>query len=308
MILYCEINLNAHVLSNVDELSNMDKNALYEISDPIGIVLQLIVFIWNVLLLVVLCRLKTPRRSYFSLVRSLTVADTLMPLTRFIVILHFQYFPSTDVVMDFIASIVQTYSICVTVLHLICLAAEHYVAIMKPLCYEEWCRRRYTICRLVLSWTSPLLIAITERTVIMSEKYIIIIIISGLIAMCFLMMLVVYILIVHEVFRQQRLENSQNRHARKNYRALITTILNLVTFFLCWMPFVVREVWWFLIYEDSSDWSVTFTLFTEIARNIMGVNSLCDALIYSIRLTEVQKMWRRTFCCICRCFNGSHDK
>ena len=284
----------------------MEKDEMYEISDAIGIVLQLIVFIWNVLLLVVLCRLKTPRRSYFSLVRSLTVADMLMQFTCFIVILHFQYISSTDA-MHVIVSIVQTYSICVIVLHLICLAAEHYVAIIKPLHYKEWCHRCYIICRLAFSWTFPLLMAITEITVIMSEKYIIIIT-SGLIAMCFLMILVVYILIIHEVFRQQRLENSQNCHARKNYRALITTILNLVTFFLCWMPFVVREVWLCLIYEHSSDYSVTFSLFMEIARNIMGVNSLCDALIYSTRLTEVQKMWRRTFCCIRWCFYDSYNQ
>ena len=286
----------------------MDNEKMYKIIDTIGLVLQLIAIIWNVLLLVVLCRLKTIRRSYFSLVKSLTVADLLLPFTLLMYILYLQYiFLDNFAETFFMISVVNTYSMCVIVLHLICLAAEHYVAVIKPLRYEAWCRCRYVVCRIILCWTSPLLIATIEITDNISEMYIVLIK-SGLTVLCFLIMLIVYILILREVRTQQRLENSQNRHARKNYRALITTILNLVTFFLCWMPFVVGDVYWFLydeygygsvLYESSS-----FTFFEEIARNILCVNSVCDALIYSIRLTEVRKVWRRTFCCINSRFCG----
>ena len=90
----------------------------------------------------------------------------------------------------------------------------------------------------------------------------------------------IYILIFCEIRKQQRLENSQSNHARKNYRVLVTTILNVATFFLCWMPVAVIQIWSVIgvdIFENPY-----ILIFIEIGYNLIYVNSICDALIYSI--------------------------
>ena len=254
------------------------------------------------LLLVVLCRLKSPRRSYFTLVKSLTVADMLLPFCFFMFILFGR--PDLVTVETYVINIItrfNTYFASVILFHLMCLAAEHFVAIMKPLRYEEWCRRRYIVCRLVLGWTFPFLLIILEETVLINfipDSSIL----AGLIVVCFLIMLVVYIIIFCEIQKQQRFTNSQNNHAQKNYRSLVTTILIVATFFLCWMPHVVTMICFVLDVEKS----VMQVLF-EVS-NISCVNSICDAFIYSIRLTEVKKVWRRTFCCVGPCSHSSDNQ
>ena len=276
----------------------------YHLSDRIGQVLQLIAVIWNALLLIVLCRLKSPRRSYFTLVRSLTVADLLLPFLLFMFALYYQndIINSRGDVVD-IMIMVNRYSCRVILIHLICLAAEHFVAIIKPLCYDEWCRCRYIICRLVFSWTFPLLFTLLEETVT-NDK--VMLILPGLIVLSFLIMLVVYILIFCEVRKQQRFENSQNSHARKNYRALVTTILNVVTFFLCWMPVTLTEILSALDTDILGNPYIFFFFYTGV--NFICANSICDALIYSIRLTEVQKFWRKTFCCVGPCAHSPDNQ
>ena len=282
----------------------MDYSLFFKFSDHIWQVVQLIAVIWNVLLLVVLCRLKSQRRSYFTLVKSLTVADLLLPLLFYMFSLYLnsdQIMGQRDVID--IMVMVHRYSSCVILIHLMCLAAEHFVAIMKPLRYEEWCRCRYIICRLVLSWALPFLFIIL-RKICTNDKHFIFL--PGLIIMCFLTMLVVYILILFEVRKQQRFENSQSNHAQKNYRALVTTILNVATFFLCWMPVAVIQIWSVIgvdIFENPY-----IVIFFETGSNLICVNSICDALIYSIRLTEVKKLWRETFCCTGPCSHSSESQ
>ena len=276
----------------------MDFSTIFKFCDHIGQVLQLTAVIWNVLLLVVLCRLKSPRRSYFSLVKSLTVADLLLP---FLFFMFTMYYRTDQKIGIHVMQMINRYLTYVTLFHLISLSAEHFVAIMKPLHYEEWCHCRYIICRLVLCWSFPLLFIVLDETAIQDQP-----LIPGLIILCFLIMLVVYILIFCEVRKQQSFENSQNHHAQKNYRALMTTILNVVTFFLCWMPATVLEIW-SAINMDTLE-NPYILVFLHIAANIICFNSICDALIYSIRLTEVQKMWRKTFCCIGSCSNIADDQ
>ena len=282
----------------------MDYSAIFKFSSRIWQVLQLIAVMWNMLLLVVLCQLKSPRRSYFILVKSLTVADLLLPLCFFMFDLIFQ----SDLIilqadMIDIMLMVNRYLVCVIFIHLICLAAEHFVAIMKPLCYEEWCHCHYIICRLVLIWTFPFLFIILQKTLTIG---IYLFILPGLIVLCFLIMLVMYIFIFFEVRKQQRFENSQNNHAEKNYRALVITILIVATFFFCWVPSAVILVLKAVGVDKFKNPYIFF--FFEIGYNINCVNSIFDALIYSIRLTEVKTLWRKTFCCVGPCSRSSDNQ
>ena len=272
-------------------------NLLGIIVIPLNCVVLLIAFILNTLLLTVLCKLKTAQRSYFCLIKSLTLAELLWSLLKLCVylltFLGFSYDMFTRNIL------VLEYDVFSTIiLHLIFLVMEHYVAIIKPLHYQKWCCYRYIVCRLVIIWTLSVVLAVIHNMLNTTTSRKILIVYPVLVFLCFLVMTVVYVYIYCEVRRQQRLELSENCNARTNKRALITTILILGSFLVLWIPnavivsllilapvgFFSSPLWYFLLFPSQL---------------MVNFSYICDTLFYSIRLTGVRKLWRRSFCCLC---------
>ena len=277
----------------------------------------------NLLLLIVLCQIPIQRKSYFALVKSLTVADLGLPLTFCIVRLSPYY-------VYFVSEFGYDYFLYAILLNLLLLAAEHYVAILKPLYYRSWSRCRYIALRLFLIWTVPLLLVCIgyiipapkfminsigfSRFGIKEEKDEISIEMKDafripFVILVLIVMTIVYVYIYIEVRKQQRLDVEQNQNARRNNRAFVTTVLNLLSFFLCWLPPVVVEVI-FQIYKPSE--SDDFWQFYDLAKStipsIVYLNSIFDPMIYALRLTDVWKKWSQMFCCCCRWCNCCHDR
>ena len=256
--------------------------------------------ILNTLLLVILHRIKSTRKSYFALIKSLTVADLLFSSIGIAAILFLSVFDLFD------------YFLLVILVHLILLVMEHYVAIIKPLHYYNWAKCRYISLRLVLGWITPILLLIPTRFLpvkmfkvtgwyegevgIGMEEMIRV----PLIFTCFIGMLIVNTYMYIAVRKQQRLDDVQNQHAKHNHKALVITILNVASFFIFWFPVAITEMYALLRDPvDLDEYNFNRSL-KELTPYLVIMNSVCDPLIYAIRLQEVQKMWRQTFCCCCR--------
>ena len=279
--------------------------------------------ILNLLLITVLFKINNQHKSYFALIRSLILADLVLPLMTTL-------FLSVSQVVDrytwnqyyYPYSVFYEYLLYVILLNLIALALEHYVAIIKPFHYVNWIRYRYIVCRLCIIWMIPGLLVffgylIPETKVTLmdtwnhsSEKNVTQVFKGDIdmkdvyripfILVCFIIMAIVYIHIYCIVRKKQRHNQLQNQHAKNNNKALVTTIFILLSFFLCWFPPVVTEIW-FQLYKPTV-WSdfVSFHFFMrQIVPLTMYLNSICDPLIFVVRLAAVQKMWRRNFCCCC---------
>ena len=250
--------------------------------------------ILNSLLLIVLHRIKTSRKSYFSLIKSLIVADLLLSL---------------GIIINFVFE----YLLFVILFHLILLVMEHYVAIIRPLHYSTWTRCRYIICRLAMGWIVPVIFVVISRC--LPEKQITLtapyytehvemetkdIFRLPFILGCFISIVVVNIHMYRAVHRQQRLHNFQNHQARRNNKVLVITILNVGSFFICWFPVVISEILFqvngpagYDIFYNNKDFKLS-------AECVVLLNNICDPLIYAIRLPEVRKMWQKLFCCLCK--------
>ena len=255
------------------------------------VVVGLTAIVLNVLLLVVLSKLRTNRKSYFVLVKSLAVADCLLPFM----------IPTIALIMD---DILYDYMLFVILFHLLALLLEMFVAIVKPLHYINWSQWRYIICRLVTLWIVPvaivlLLCLIPEGLIELPGTYVSFsknqqdIIRIPLITLCFVTMILAYMYIYSQVRKQQRLNQVQNQQAKTNHRALVVTILNVGSFFICWFPMVVFEI----LYQYHPWYNNRLMLLKDVAPMIVLINCVCDPIIYAIRLKEVNKMWRKTFCC-----------
>ena len=245
----------------------------------------------NMLLFVVLCKMGTFRKSYFALVKSLTVADFFLPFM-------------VPTIYAMVNNILYDYMMFVILFHLIALLLEMFVAIVKPLHYINWTRRRYIASRLATIWILPvpvvyLLSLLPESQIQQFGNHLIElknqqdIIMIPLITLCFVAMVAVYIYIYSQVRKQQRFNQVQNQQAKANHRALVATILNVGSFFLCWFPIVVVEI----LYQYCKPLDERVMMLKDVIQVTVMINSVCDPIIYAIRLKEVRKQWRKIFCC-----------
>ena len=85
---------------------------------------------------------------------------------------------------------------------------------------------------------------------------------------------------------------------KKNKKGLVTTIIILVIFIFCWMPYCLFEIVMILSIQHSKNFikmlkysklmsKLDFYLF-----DILLLNSILDAVIYSLRMREVQQGYR----------------
>ena len=277
----------------------------------------------NALLLIILFQKKSQRKSYFSLVRSLIFADMLLPLSSALLYFLIIWF---DFIIPFIHDVyemVYQLVLYIILLHLMILAAEHYVAIIQPLHYINWTRRRYIVIRLLIVWLCPIVLVIIGRVLPNKSLYVV----NDwsyeyyvnntdvaeemssnsmdtfripFVLVCFLVMAFVYIYIYQEVWKQQRLQQTYNASARNNHRALLTTILNLISFVICWLPPVGIEIWFqFSNPAYFSEYVHNIYLMKQVVPSIVYLNSICDPLIYALRLSDIKMMWKRRFCDCC---------
>ena len=250
--------------------------------------------ILNLLLLIVLHRIKTSRKSYFSLIKSLIAADLLLSL---------------GIIINFVFE----YLLFVILFHLILLVMEQYVAIIRPLHYSTWTRCRYIICRLAMGWIVPVIFVVIsrclpEKQITLTASYYIEhvgmetkdIFRLPFILGCFISIVVVNIHMYRAVRRQQRLHNFQNHQARCNNKVLVITILNVGSFFICWFPAVISEILFQINGPAGYDIFYNNKDFKLSAECVVLLNNICDPLIYAIRLPEVRKMWQKLFCCLCK--------
>ena len=276
----------------------MDILKSVDITNILAIIINCIGVIFNLLLLVMLIRLKTRRKSHFALVKSLTVADMLQSsLFLADAVGDIYLYPQKPYYLKFLLvaciEALQLYAICTVLCHLIMLAVEHFSAIMRPLYYVNWCRRRNVVLRLIIIWVLPL-VEVLLAAVGMLTNYLYFMalhIFIGMMYVCLLVMSIVYVLIYKEVKKQQRQRGGLNREEKFRHKALSTTVFILLTFFICWAPCMVC----FVITEALSvSFDVHLTL-RYITLNLTCLNSICDPLIYSLRLSKVRKIWVRSF-------------
>ncbi|XP_048515670.1 lysophosphatidic acid receptor 1-like [Athalia rosae] len=227
-------------------------------------------------------------------------------------------------------------AIIITVAHLMALAANHYLGILKPLHYLSIMTHRYTTLLVILLWILPLSLfliyfGLIENQGFQSEMCEINtflfhknfrLMFSSLFFAPFLVMVCIYTHIFCIVKRHQasRLrfsragslhrgsknlgQNSSQQMAR-NVKAIHTTLYILGSYVVGWMPGTIMYT---LVCEDcllKFDWITgyeRFFLFNAINFLII-LKTLVNPIIYAARMHEIKVAKRRMHASLCRCFN-----
>ena len=124
---------------------------------------------------------------------------------------------------------------------------------------------------------------------------------------CFIMMFIIYMKIYLKIRRHRTpgvssvLEKRTGGGMQKNKKALITTLLNLGTFVVTWLPLCFFQVALLIkVHYNPEDVKSKMELYAEVDKylfDLLMVNAIADSIIYAVRIQEVKLAFYRMFCC-----------
>ncbi|XP_067650312.1 melanocortin receptor 5-like [Haliotis asinina] len=207
-----------------------------------------------------------------------------------------------------------TMATVISLLNLFAMAVDHYVAIMKPLHYAAYLSRARGNCLIVTIWMLAILCGFS---VFLSDfrnygksdlnychylkkrdfqgEYLII----SVAFFCLLIILYTYLRIYLEVRRVHRQGPSARMDYIRNRKALFTTLVIIGTFAVCWLPTCLMQII-LTIQAKQSPQSIIkhFGVLLRLQRYLnclILVNTLCDPIVYAVRLRDVKLGYRRIF-------------
>ncbi|XP_062614180.1 melanocortin receptor 4-like [Saccostrea cucullata] len=196
----------------------------------------------------------------------------------------------------------------ISLLNLFAMAQDHYVAIIKPLHYHHIMRPSRVNIMIIILWVISFLggfsnfyagigkpphfkdFNICERALYSSyqAEYLLIL----LTILCFLGITVIYTALYCKIKHHNSLRVTMSKNRMHNRKALVTTLMIIGTFAACWLPGMIFQLALIIqIHIDESkirDYIVKFVEANNYLYILLLCNSLCDPIIYAIRLPEVQ--------------------
>ncbi len=210
----------------------------------------------------------------------------------------------------------NTTGLNITLLNLMAMAIDLYLAIVKPLHYTLLLSKKRTILMILSLWVVGILCGFSDFLAAFLKYYKYMAIFSycdfvwvskyqdeyttfALATVALFVMVMLYMRIYREV-RLHRIRISQHVEYNKNKKALLTTLLILGTFVGCWLPVCLYQIV-LLIYlrvdlEGLARMQETLIYVDRYIFNLLLVNTIADPLIYAVRVREVQIGYRRLFC------------
>lgn len=204
----------------------------------------------------------------------------------------------------------------ISLFNLLCLAFDHYMAINNAMIYPQFVTRRRATVVIVTVWIVSYLCGFS-RFLVPTATYKFCLITAAycnsvscstyetkyllypLVLICFVTMFVLYIKIFATIYWHQQKSGRHKRYMKKNIKGVVTTMVILGSFLVCWLPYCLLEVWATL--QIVVDHDAIMTKFITIMNIdyylyvLLLFHCLCDPIIYAVRMPDVQRGYRRLF-------------
>ena len=237
-------------------------------STVVAVILGIMALFGNITSLLALTQISRRLSSYIYIIISLALSDIVITVTMMLSIVHKiihpAYYPGfgpenarlTSRCMFVCIKAVNTMALTSTLLNALAMALDHYVAILRPMHHQIILTKRRIALMITGLWMLSALIGFSDYfsglynysdysnkynycEYIYLTKYQEEYPVFGIAIICLLVMIYVYTKIYITVRRHQR---SEFRQMHKNKKAMITTVLLLGSFVLCWLPICLFQI------------------------------------------------------------------
>lgn len=288
----------------------------------LALILGTISVIANLCSLVAITRVRGVLTANLRLIVSLCIGDMMTCISILLFIGHSEMSVMLGLGNTFTDTCVLTFSRSlritshvISLLNLVGLALDHYLAILRPLDYPSLLCRSRANAMILVFWIVAFLCGFSNFYILFSSyshcqdakhfcevvfcntydsEYIM----FAMALFSLILMSVLYTRIYMEIHRYQSFqqEHTTRPNVRRNRRGLVTTFFIVLTFLLCWLPYSLFEV--IILTEMTVRPHRQFYYFKLAATidtylyDVLLLNCLCDPIIYAMRMREVQHGYR----------------
>ena len=211
----------------------------------------------------------------------------------------------------------------ISLFNLSALAMDHYFAIIKPLNHRNIITRGKTDVVIVGLWISALFLGFSKFYVpyplysycnpeiipnycelLVCSRFSADYIMFAIAIICFLLMSFCYAQIFRVLRKCHQYQAEIRTSVKKNRRGLITTLVILIIFLLCWLPFCLFQVTMVIVLHVHADNFIMSIKYFKLMNDIddylfdlLLLNSILDPFVYAVRMAEIQKGYKRLIWC-----------
>ena len=288
-----------------DEYKQGDSTHKPSFIDVLSIVLSILGIIANILSIYFVKRIYKTLSSHLKLIISLCVSDCLIPLPCLLKHIYIMTRP-LNVCFNVAVKLITDMALLASLLNLLAIAVDHYLAILKPLMHKRSITNSRAICAVLVIWAVSVLAISVEVIMgmihkkemeplcnaIAYDK-----INSELGIVCFIFVVLVVILVIYcRIYIcviRNRATHSRTRHRKKdssNKKTLVTTSLFVLTFVLFWTPVGIFNMYMYNVDENYIiEHMEDIIHIGEILYVILLLNAIADPIIYTFRLLQIHR-------------------
>ncbi|CAH1788690.1 unnamed protein product [Owenia fusiformis] len=307
--------------------------AQYILSQPdhsIGLVLSIVSILANIGSLLAVGHLRGGLTAHRRFLISLIVSDIFVGLVVLVTIINFITNPlplpkfqgdvgarnAAECARWFIKGLHRSSHI-ISLLNLLAMTLDHYIAIVRPLRYPSIVNSKRTLISIIALWTISFILGFSEVFAGIGVKlehitycefityfsgYDSIFIVFAIAVLCFITMAFVYAVIYKIVRHHVSIEMADNR------KAVVTTLLIIGTFAICFLPETIFQIVMLIIKRHDPNFVrmhhklfITLLKVNNYLYLLMLLNCLCDAIIYAARMRDVRNGYSRMIERWCPC-------
>ena len=295
----------------------------------IMLVLGFIAITINILSLFALFHIRNRLNSHYRLIISLSISDLLVGVSILLYVTnkvinpipvysHEPYNNGSERCTFIFLRALNTTALNISLLNLMGMSIDHYLAINKPLHYPKLMNLQRVRLMICILWVAAFLCGYlgvfasifwyhelkhennTYCHVALDKPFHEEFITMGIAAVCLFVMVFIYTKIYRTVSQRMApgVRHQVKSEERRNRRALITTLLILGSFVLCWIPGCLFQIIMIISVKNTfieRDLIVKLVQADYYFFDLLLLNSICDPIIYTVRTYEVQLGYRRMF-------------
>lgn len=333
---------------NTTPPSSSNKTVLKKLSENpheiVALLLSCIAIIMNVLTLMSLSQLRKRMTAHYRLIISLALSDILVGASILLFIIHkaanksyfVGYGPPAERLRSrcffVVIRALNTTGLNISLLNLVGMGVDHFIAINKPLHYSKILSIFRTNLLLALLWVIAAICGFSDFwtgfthnpfsysnnnsnstttknqlnfcELIWHSPYQDEYSILTIAVVSFFIMTVLYINIYLTVSGHTipGAQLQQGQEAKRNKRALFTTALILGTFLLCWLPMCMFQITLIVkVKTDISSFKESAKIINILYKadkylyDLLLLNTIFDPIIYTVRMKDIRLGYRRLF-------------